>query len=187
MKVVAIVTSRWQSTRLPGKALIDIGGKPMLQRIVDTARQSKYIDEVVVATTPSSVPIIQYCKGHNISFYVGSEEDILERLYKTAKQFEADVVVRLWGDAPLIESSQINSAIEYALTTEDEIYYVSLSNNGGVVSVMPFTLLELSNTELRNEEDRHWFHKYLTDTKKLTVDIQEDLEKVREIWDMLKS
>lgn len=185
MKIVAIITSRWQSTRLPGKALVDIGGKPMLQRIVDIANQSKYIDEVVVATTPSSEPIIQYCKKHNISFYAGSEEDILSRLYETAKQFNADILVRLWGDAPLIELSQINSAVAYALSSEDESYYISLSNNCGVVSVMSFTLLELSNAELHREEDRHWFHKYLNDTK-ITVDTQEDLERVRELWVTLK-
>jgi len=184
MKVVAIITSRWESTRLPGKALVDICGEPMLQRIVDTAGQSAWVDEVVIATTPSSQPIIDYCKENNISHYIGDEEDILGRLYETAKQFNANLIVRLWGDAPLVETYQIDSAIKYARLLEPTDY-TSLSSNNGVVAVMSFALLKSANTELTDKESRLWFHKYL-DNQKLTVDTKEDLDGVCKVWVMSK-
>tara|TARA_Y100000310_G_scaffold144390_1_gene143644 strand:+ start:17563 stop:18123 length:561 start_codon:yes stop_codon:yes gene_type:complete len=181
MRIVAIITSRWESTRLLGKALIDICGKPMLRRIVDAAYQSTYICEVVVATTPSSEPIIQYCQDNLIPFYIGDEEDILGRIYGAAKQSEADIVVRLWGDAPLVESTQIDAVVEYALSIEDNDYYASLSTKYGVVSIVPFEVLEKLNKELHDHEARHWIHKSL-DEAKATVDTQEDLDEVCELW-----
>lgn len=164
---------------MAGKALADICGKPMLGHIVDTTRKSQ-VDEVVVATTFNSQPIIDYCIENEISYYIGSEEDILDRIYQCAKKYEADVIVRLWGDAPLINEGQIDSAISMfnSYNLEGD-HYTTCSDYNGVVAVMNFGLLEKSILEIDSVDNRHWIHKYMSDCKLYTVDRNEDLEKVR--------
>ena len=140
----------------------------MLRNIIDIASSS--VDEVVVATTPSSQPIIDYCIKENISYFVGDEEDILLRLYATAIAYEADVIVRLWGDAPFVPAKQIVDAIH---TFNHLGGYISITSRYGVVSVMPLELLEQTHRELTSMEDRHWIHKYMSQCK--TIDTEEDL------------
>ena len=181
MKTVAIITSRWASTRLPGKALVDIGGKPMLQHIVDTARQAK-VDEVVVATSVNSQPIIDYCEENKISCYAGSEDDILDRLYSVAFFIKADIIVRLWGDCPLISARRINKAIQMFQSSLTSYNYLTCSDNTGAIAIMPFDLIKDAWINIRDSGHRHWIHTLLSKQGILSVDTQEDLERVREIY-----
>lgn len=101
MNIVAVIPVRWYSTRFEGKALADLGGKPVLQHIIDNARALDGVRDVIVATTSSSQPIIDYCKEHDTKLYIGSEDDVLDRLTRAAKFAGAEMVLRLWGDNPL--------------------------------------------------------------------------------------
>lgn len=192
-KTIAIIQSRYNSKRLPGKALADINGKPMLQVIVDRVRQSK-VDDVVVATTENSPQIIDYCLKNDIKFYAGSEDDILDRLYQTAIKFEANPIVLIWGDCPLISPEIIDETIELY---RHQNYYVEYVYAYGIptgldVGVISFDRLEHYWRTLKRSEFRLWFHKYLVQNKtcvvnyykadierKLSVDTQEDLDWVR--------
>ena len=99
--IVAIIPSRWNSTRFPGKALADLCGKPVLRHIVDHARGLNGVSEVIVATSHLSQPIIDYCEGNGIRVYVGDEDDVLARLCGAADSSGAEIVLRLWGDNPI--------------------------------------------------------------------------------------
>ncbi|MGB9641215.1 MAG: cytidylyltransferase domain-containing protein, partial [Anaerolineales bacterium] len=95
--VIAIIQARMDSTRLPGKVLLDIGGKPMLARVIDRVRRSKQIHQVIVATSTeeSDTPIAQFCEDYQVACFRGSMFDVLDRYYQAAKSFHADVVVRI--------------------------------------------------------------------------------------------
>ena len=91
-KVVATVEVRMTSSRLPGKALLEAGGKPMLQILVERLRKARLLNDIVVATTdrPSDDPIESLCSRLNVSCFRGSEENVLERVCGAASAYGAD-------------------------------------------------------------------------------------------------
>ena len=113
-RIVAIIQARLDSTRLPGKVLMDIAGKPMLAHVVERTRRAKWLDEVVVATTTEEEdqPIVSFCENAQIPFFRGSEYDVLDRYYQAAQYFKAEVVVRITADCPLIDPVVIDDVIE---------------------------------------------------------------------------
>ena len=88
-KVVAIVEARMGSSRLPGKVLADIQGKPALMRLISRLRFCKELDEIVVATStsPKDDSLAEWLQNNSVKFYRGSEEDVLQRLLDSAKKF----------------------------------------------------------------------------------------------------
>lgn len=118
-KVVTVIQARMGSSRLPGKVLLDIEGKPMLLRDLERNLQAKTVDEVVVATTmkPSDDQIIVAVEGYDprVSTYRGSEDDVLDRYYQAAKQSKADIVVRITSDCPLVDPEIIDQVIQLLL------------------------------------------------------------------------
>lgn len=127
MKVVAIIQARMTSTRLPGKVLMQVQGKSLLEYQLERVKRSKFIDEIVVATTvnTSDDPIVKLCDKIGVSIYRGSEEDVLSRYYGAAIQFEADVIVRLTSDCPLIDSEIIDQVIKLYMSRHNGLDYVS--------------------------------------------------------------
>ena len=113
MKVVAIIQARMGSTRLPGKVLMEMAGEPMLLRVVQRTSRAQVVDEVVVATTivPGDDAIARLCEEGGWCYYRGSEEDVLDRYRGTAKEYAADVVIRITADCPLIEPEIIDEAV----------------------------------------------------------------------------
>ena len=107
MKTVAIIQARMNSTRLPGKVLLPIGDTNAIQMIVDKCKANPLIDEVVVATTYNSNKITDYCRENNIKFWIGAEENVLDRVYYTARAFEADIIVDITSDCPFIDLSDL--------------------------------------------------------------------------------
>ncbi len=112
--VIAIIQARMGSTRLPGKVLLEIAGKPMLQRVVERARRAQTLAQVVVATTvePLDEPIADFCRAIKIPFYRGSLNDVLDRYYQAARVFQADVIVRLTADCPLLDPGVIDHTVQ---------------------------------------------------------------------------
>ena len=93
------------SSRLPGKVLLEIAGKPMLVRVVERTRLARSVDEVVVATTsePGDDPIAELCGRHGFLCFRGSLFDVLDRYYQAACRFEAGTIIRITADCPLID------------------------------------------------------------------------------------
>lgn len=121
LRILAIIQARISSTRLPGKIILDIGGQPMLVRVAERTRRAKTISKVVIATTKDSSDDIveELCAKHGYLFYRGSQYDVLDRYYQAARQFNADVIVRVTGDCPMIDPQII-----------DETVTAFLGNNG---------------------------------------------------------
>ena len=109
-RVAAIIQARMGSTRLPGKVMLDICGKPLLAHVVDSV--SSVVD-VIVATTGSSPEVIEFCSNNNIPCYVGSEMDVLDRYYQAAKAYNLDVVIRVTSDNPLIDPEMIRDLVKF--------------------------------------------------------------------------
>lgn len=127
MRTVIINQARMTSTRLPGKVLKEVMGKPLLEYQIERLKKVKQADDLVIATTinKSDQPIIELCKKLNINYYRGSEEDVLSRYYEAAKQYQADVIVRVTSDCPLIDPAVIDEVINTYRENAHKYNYVS--------------------------------------------------------------
>ena len=211
--IVAIIQARMGSTRLPGKVLMDLNGVPMLQYQVDRVKQSKLIDQVLVATSVLSQDdeIANFCENNNILSFRGSEDDVLSRYYHAAKECNADAIVRLTADCPMLDPEVIDKTI--ALFQQDNIDYAantvppesSKYPDGSDVEVFSMFALKRAYQEATNEEDREHVTFYFWKSKqkdtfetaqlsnhedfskyRFTVDYPEDYEVVKMIDDELK-
>jgi spore coat polysaccharide biosynthesis protein SpsF len=128
MRIIATIEARMAATRLPGKVMFPLAGAPMLQRLVERVRRAKLIDEVVVASTvsPPDEVIAGLCERIDCRVHRGSVEDITQRLMNAAK--EADVVVQLTGDCPLIDPEHVDETVRRLLEAEAD--YASNSLHG---------------------------------------------------------
>lgn len=106
-RVVAIVQARMGSERLPGKVLAEIAGAPMLARVVERARRIASVDDVAVATSDQAMddPIAALGEAMGWPLVRGEAHDVLARFCQAASELEADVIVRLTGDCPLLDPS----------------------------------------------------------------------------------
>lgn len=113
MRVIAIVQARMGSSRLPGKVLKDICGKPMLWHIVSRIRKAEYVDDVVIACTLNKEDdrLEDFAASNNLGIYRGRVDDLVDRFYEAGKKFHADVVVRIWGDCPLVDPALIDKLL----------------------------------------------------------------------------
>ena len=113
MKTVAIIQARMSSTRLPGKVLLDVAGKPMLSRVVERARRARTLDLVGVATSTdaSDDRLEAFCQVAGVPCYRGSLTDVLDRYHAAARQWQADVIVRITSDCPLIDPGVIDRVV----------------------------------------------------------------------------
>jgi len=119
---VAIIQARVGSTRLPGKVLADLQGAPVLQRVIERTKRAKCVDEVMVATTVKDEDnvVAELATACGASVFRGSSPDVLLRYVGAAKASNADVVVRITADCPLIDPmvidkvvSQLNRSVDY--------------------------------------------------------------------------
>ena len=113
------------STRLPGKVLLDIEGKIMLQRIVERISRSEFINKIIVATTLENKDdeIEKFVTQNlNCEIFRGSENDVLDRFYKCAKKYHADLVIRVTADDPLKDPHIIDKAVEIMIKNSNLDY-----------------------------------------------------------------
>ncbi len=125
MRVAATIEARMSSSRLPGKVLMELQGAPMLARLVERVRRAKRVDEIIVATTtnPADDPVVDLARSHGVTFFRGSEEDILDRVLHAAMTYGADLIVELTGDNPLIEPLLIDAMVAFYL--DNDLEYVA--------------------------------------------------------------
>ena len=120
MRTIAIIQGRMGSSRLPGKILLEIAGKPMIQHVIERTRLAGCLDAVIIATTSHSSddPVAEFCSTHGVLYSRGSVQDVLDRYYQTAKAQQAEVVVRITADCPLIDPAVIDQTV--ALVKENQ-------------------------------------------------------------------
>ncbi|MBI2549248.1 hypothetical protein HYW21_07915 [Candidatus Woesearchaeota archaeon] len=116
-KVVAIVQARMGASRLPGKVLMPLLGKPLLLHILQRLQTVKRLNHIIVATTTSNEDnvLVEHLDSWNISYYRGSEDNVLDRFIRAAESTHADIVVRICADSPLIEPNEIDKMVEIIL------------------------------------------------------------------------
>lgn len=114
MKTVAIIQARMGSIRLQGKVLKEIDGSPLLSHSIDCLRWCRSIDEIIIATTPAEEDrkIVDFAISQDLKYFVGSEEDVLERYLRAALWAGADLIVRIPGDDPIISSTHIDLIVD---------------------------------------------------------------------------
>lgn len=114
MKVVASIEARMGSSRLPGKVLADICGRPALGRLVDRLRECRMIDDIVLATStsPCDNALEDWARSEGLEVYRGSEHDVLERVVGAHRFMGSDVVVEVTGDCPLLDPDVIDLGVE---------------------------------------------------------------------------
>ena len=113
-KIVATIEARMTSTRLPGKVLLPAGGKPMLQHLVDRLRQVKSLQAIVLATTINRTDdcLEVFAQEQDIAYFRGSEEDVMSRVIGAADSVQADIVVEITGDCPIIDPLIVEQTIQ---------------------------------------------------------------------------
>ena len=113
MKIVAIVQARMGSTRLPNKVMKQIGKRAMIDLLLARLARAEEVDEIVLATSldPSNLPLVEHVATLGYRCWQGSENDVLDRYWEAAKQAEADIVVRITGDCPLVDPGLVDEII----------------------------------------------------------------------------
>lgn len=125
MKIVATITARMTSERLPGKVLLPCVGRPMLERLVERVQRSRLLDEIVISTTINRADdaIAQCARDLGIGCFRGSERDVVGRVVGAMEAAAADLVVQLTGDCPLLDWQVIDQLIR--LYQANDFDYVS--------------------------------------------------------------
>src|SRR5678809_419235 len=159
MRTVLIGIARMGSTRLPGKVMMDLGGRPVLDWVVSAGLCANLIDDVVIATTtdPRDDVIKQWCDDHLVSCFRGSEDDVLSRFYEAAVWMEADVAVRVTCDCPYVDPNVIDQVV--ALRESDDACYASNIDpptwpDGLDCEAIHINVLATANAEATSKIDR---------------------------------
>lgn len=206
-KIVAIIQARIGSTRLPGKVLKEVSGKPLLWHVINRVKKAKLIDSTVLATTTKKedLKLIEIASKAGIESYAGSEDDVLERYFQAATKYKADIIVRITADCPLIDPRIIDKVIKYFLSGDFD--YVSNAikptyPDGLDVEVFSYNSLKIAFYEAKLPSEREHVTPYIRNHKEIfkigsvennkdlnhlrwTVDEEKDLEFVREIYKYL--
>lgn len=205
MKYLAMIQARCGSTRLPNKVLKDLCGKPQLQRVIERVQRSRLVDEVMVITSidKANLPILKLCAEIGVRVGVGSEDDVLDRYYQSARLLMPEYVIRLTGDCPLADSELIDMAISQM--NDDTDYCGNPTSatfaDGLDIEIIKFSALEKSWREARHSFEREHVTQYIIKHQELfnymdfispignfgdqrwTVDEPEDFEFVQKIYD----
>ena len=129
----AIIQARMGSSRLPGKVLRPLAGRPMLARIVERVGGCPSVAAVVVATTDRAAdePIRQMCAAEGIAVFAGSEHDVLDRFYQAAVRFAGDPLVRVTADCPLVDPGLLGQLV--ALYGTGSFDHVGVATGAGAL------------------------------------------------------
>jgi len=146
------------SKRLPGKVLLPVNGVPVIDYVFSRVRSVKEINKVVLATTTNDDddPLIEFAENNSISYFRGSENDVLERFYLSALQEKADHIMRITSDCPLIDSSICSHLIKvYKQMDVDFVHTGSSFAEGLDCEIFTFQALKeaYSNAKLSSERE----------------------------------
>jgi spore coat polysaccharide biosynthesis protein SpsF len=209
MKVIAIIQARMGSTRLPGKVLKTLAGKPVLWHVVERARSARGIDEVVVATStaPGDDSVAAFAAEIGYPCFRGSEDDVLERYYQAALEYPAEHYVRITADCPALSPALAARTVGNHLANDNQLTYVDVERGyprGYDVDVFTGDILTWLHENCTEPDDREhvnlYLFKHLDEFKseairpedgrglshyRLTLDTPEDYELLSAVFDRL--
>ena len=206
-KISAIIQARMGSTRLPGKVLMPICGKSVLQHVVERLRSSKLINQIILAIpdTKENDILEKFALRNSVECYRGSENEVLERVYLAAKENNCDVIVEITGDNPLIDPEIIDLAVEEHLDKKADFSCTNYGSRflpiGLDVGVLSFQALEEAYKNAKDPYNREHVTSYFYENPdvfkitsvnflkhlenpnlRLTLDTNEDLELITKIY-----
>lgn len=188
--IVGIIQARMGSTRLPGKIMLEVAGKSMLEHMIERISLSKKMDKIIVATTKNKIDdvIEKICKKNKIQYLRGSEQDVLSRFKDAADITNASTIVRLGADSPLLDATIIDDVID----CYEKNHYDYVSNlfprpatypDGVMVEVFSSKILENADKNAKKPSEREHVTFYIwMQPKKFKihrVDFKIDLSKYR--------
>lgn len=207
MRIVAIIQARMQSTRLPGKVLTDICGKPLIWHIINRVKKSKRINDYVLATSlnPADNRLAEWAVGDKVKVFRGSEQNVLARYYDAAVFSNAEIVVRITADDPFKDPVILDEVIDMLLIDNLDFAY---NNNppsfpeGLDCEVFTFQALQQAfqhaKDDFEKEHVTQYFYRhpgdfrqknlqYHTDLSSLrwTIDTEDDLKMAKEVYESL--
>ena len=160
-RILTVVQARMGSSRLPGKVLLPLVGRPLLVRMVERVQRAQLAGTVAVATTTDAADdaVAECCAAHGLECFRGDALDLLDRHYQAARHYDADVVLKTPSDCPLIDPEIIDEVVGYYLHYVDRYDFVSNLHpatfpDGNDVEVMPFGALETAWREARRPLER---------------------------------
>jgi len=166
--IAAIIQARMSSTRLPGKVLKKIKGKTLLEILIERLKHSKKIDKIMIATSNNAkdLAIVKLAKKINIPYFIGDENDVLDRFYQAAKKFKADIIVRVTGDCPFHDPKLVDDIINFYLVNKDKYDYVSNVDpptfpDGLDLWVFPFKTLKRAWKKAKLQSEREHVCPYI--------------------------
>jgi spore coat polysaccharide biosynthesis protein SpsF len=211
INVGAIVQARIGSTRLPGKVLLDIGGKPVIGRVFERLKISQRLNEIILAipNTKENDVLEKFALENNVNLFRGSEEDVLARYYGAAEKFGLDIVVRITSDCPIIDPGIVDLIIKKHLDSKADYTSNILKRTfprGLDVEVFDFDVLRKAYEKAKESYQREHVTPYIYENPKffkldnfeapkemrhpefrLTLDTKEDYELIKEIFYRLES
>jgi len=151
----AIIQARMGSSRLPGKAMMNMGGKPLLWYVIATLKQSPAVRQIVVAVpdTPADHVLLELARQMGVQAFGGSEENVLERFYLAARAFPDDYYFRATGDNPILDSANPERSLRYLITHRLDYACEDKLPVGCVVEAFTANALEKSFCEGTSPED----------------------------------
>ena len=207
-KITVIIEARTGSSRLRNKVIAEIEGKPMIFYVIDRVKQIKSVEQIILATTQEKNDkiLIEIAKQNSIGIFAGDSMDVLNRDYQCALQNNADPIIRITGDCPLIDPDIVEEMLEFYLKNNYD--YISNRINpkypdGLDVEIYSFKTLQMVEQNAKLSSERSLVTTYITKNPKIfkifsyenqedlsghrwTVDEQNDLEFVRKIYSIMK-
>jgi len=169
-EVIAVIQARMGSSRLPGKALLPLAGKPLVWHMIDRMRRVRGVEQIVLATTvdPRNEPLIDFARSEGLGIYRHEEEDDLAgRIAGAIRPYAGRVVLKTGGDCPLIDPAVLQLMVDAGLADPDADF---ISNRviwsyplGLSADVLSRRAIEWADRTLTAPEDRELFAVYLRD------------------------
>lgn len=205
-KIVAVIQARVGSKRLPKKALKKIAGKTLIEWIKYRLSFCRQIDQVVLSTadTKENDPLAKLAEKIGLEYYRGSENDLVSRIYETAKKFKADAIVRITGDCPLVDPGLVDEMVKIYKKKSPKIDYVAnvlppTFPDGSDIEIISTKTIERLDREVKNPLYREWITTTIMENPKkfkihnlknnknlsflrLTVDYPEDFRLAKNIF-----
>lgn len=166
-KPTAIVQARMTSTRLPGKIFRDLGGKPVLARVIDRLRRTQSIGSICIATTTNDTDnvVASFARENDLDCHRGSEQDVLARFHGAAHQTGAETIVRVTSDCPLIDPTIIDrvvrafntEAADYASNTVTRTYPIGMDTEVFTRAALDRAFIETDRPEEREHVTPYFY------------------------------
>lgn len=205
-RILGVLVARQSSSRLPGKAMVDVVGMPMIGHLIDRMQGASRLDDIVIATSSldDDLPIAQYGASRGVKVFRGNPEDVLDRVYHAALEYGADAIVEVGGDCPFVTPALLDWGVEQYLATGADLVSNSIVPPftlpvGYDVIVVKFSALKIAHETARLQSERFQPFQFIAKHPekftsvclskhpsfnhwRWTLDYPEDLQFVREIY-----